>query len=244
MKDLKKNVLELYNAGLKQKKISEKLDVKYAIVCRIIDTEQSRIHRANNLEQVQKQAHASYIRNRKKVLAQSTKRYEEKKYEISAKTKEDRKINPKKYRLRRQKEKAKDPVRYNRKKRENWAKNYAIRTPKKIEEDKQKSALKTRKLRSQAQEGYSNGTPICACVKCDVTGLEFLTIDHILPRNEMVKDAEMVKIGYKIGRKGEPLCRWVIKHNFPKQFQILCWNCNFAKGKSKIINVHMKNKPH
>ena len=64
-------------------------------------------------------------------------------------------------------------------------------------------------------------------------GLEFLTIDHILPRNEMAKDPEMIKIGYVIERKAGPLCEWVIKHNFPQGFQILCWNCNFAKGQSK-----------
>jgi|APSaa5957512493_1039668.scaffolds.fasta_scaffold37031_2 hypothetical protein len=233
MTSLKEKVLEYYEKGLKAKEISETLDEPYEVVSRIIKTKQSADHKARNFEKVKIQQENSYIKNRPKNKIIQAAQYQEDKDEISRETKEDRKINPEKYRLKRQKEKAKDPVRYNRKKRENWAKNYAIRTPEKIEEDRQKGALKTRKLRSQAQEGYSNGTPICACVKCDVIGLEFLTIDHIIPRNEMAKDPEMVKIGYNIGRKGEPLCSWVIKHNFPKGFQILCWNCNFAKGKSK-----------
>ncbi len=50
-----------------------------------------------------------YSRNAEKVKARSSKRYYEKRDEISAKTKEDRKKNPGKYRLKRQKEKAKDP---------------------------------------------------------------------------------------------------------------------------------------
>ena len=65
-----------------------------------------------------------YSRNAEKVKARSSKRYYEKRDEISAKTKEDRKKNPEKYRLRHQKEKAKDPEGLNAKKRANWAKNY------------------------------------------------------------------------------------------------------------------------
>ena len=244
MKDLKKNVLELYNAGLKQKKISEKLDVKYVIICRIIDTERNRIHRANNLEQVQKQAHASYIRNRKKVLAQSTKRYEEKKYEISAKTKEERKKNPEKYRLKRQKEKAKDPEGFKAKKNANWAKNYPnnrVRLSKKSKVDRKK---RKQEVFAHYSKKLSNSDIAC-CNCCGYTGIEFLTIDHIVPKREMEKKFQrMVKTinenvsitskdimaGFNANRKADPLCQWLITNNFPKGFQILCWNCNFAKG--------------
>ncbi len=29
---------------------------------------------------------------------------------------------------------------------------------------------------------------------------------------------------------GRRLYKWIVEHNFPKTFQILCANCNFAKG--------------
>ncbi len=63
-----------------------------------------------------------------------------------------------------------------------------------------------------------------------VVGLDFLTIDHIIPKREMEKDPEMIKMGYRASRKADPLCQWLITNNFPKGFQILCWNCNKAKG--------------
>ena len=31
--------------------------------------------------------------------------------------------------------------------------------------------------------------------------------------------------------KGDKLYRWLIRKNFPSGYQILCMNCNFAKGK-------------
>ena len=43
----------------------------------------------------------------------------------------------------------------------------------------------------------------------------------------------------------DELSNWIIKNNFPKGFQVLCSNCNFAKGLKKNNNkCPMKNKPH
>ena len=81
----------------------------------------------------------------------------------------------------------------------------------------------------QVYTHYSNGSPKCAC--CGVTGIEFLTVDHIIPKLEMVKDSKMIKMGFRVTRKASGLCEWLVTNNFPKGFQILCWNCNFAKGK-------------
>lgn len=59
-------------------------------------------------------------------------------------------------------------------------------------------------------EGYGGK---CAC--CDESSIEFLTIDHINNDN----------------KSGGKLYRWLIKNNFPKEnYQILCYNCNYAKG--------------
>jgi len=67
---------------------------------------------------------------------------------------------------------------------------------------------------------YSNGKPKCAC--CGETEIEFLSIDHI--NGGGLKESR--EKGY--GRGG--LMRWIINNNYPKGFQILCHNCNFAKG--------------
>lgn len=62
----------------------------------------------------------------------------------------------------------------------------------------------------------------CAC--CGENTIEFLTIDHI--NNDGAEDRK--NNGNKIGGK---LYRWLIKNNFPQNgYQILCYNCNCAKG--------------
>lgn len=68
-------------------------------------------------------------------------------------------------------------------------------------------------------EGYGGK---CAC--CDESSIEFLTIDHI--NNDGAEDRR--QNGNKSGGK---LYRWLIKNDFPKEnYQILCYNCNYAKG--------------
>lgn len=70
---------------------------------------------------------------------------------------------------------------------------------------------------------YSDGIPYCKC--CGESTYEFLTVDHI--NNDGSKHRR------EIGSRGDDICRWLIKNKFPSGFQILCMNCNFAKGKYK-----------
>lgn len=59
----------------------------------------------------------------------------------------------------------------------------------------------------------------CAC--CSESMFEFLSIDHVDGKgNEHRKS-----IGGNVY-----LIPWLIKNNFPKGFQVLCHNCNQAKG--------------
>ena len=61
----------------------------------------------------------------------------------------------------------------------------------------------------------------------------------------MESEPELVNLGYSSKLDGTVLNLWIIKHNFPKGFQILCKNCNQAKGMKKNNNeCPMKNKPH
>ena len=63
---------------------------------------------------------------------------------------------------------------------------------------------------------YSNGAIQCKC--CGEKQLEFLTLDHINGR----KNEKGHLTGYQLYKN-------VIKQNFPRGFQVLCFNCNSGK---------------
>ena len=83
------------------------------------------------------------------------------------------------------------------------------------EQEKQKRHNK--KSRLEVLTFYSGNPPKCQC--CNEKTLEFLTIDHI--NNDGRKHRKETKT---------TLVKWIRKNNFPKGFQILCYNCNCAKG--------------
>lgn len=66
---------------------------------------------------------------------------------------------------------------------------------------------------------YSGGTMRCIC--CGINGKQFLTLEHIGGGGN--------KHRKEIG-KGSKINWWLLQHNLPKGFEILCWNCNCAKG--------------
>jgi len=75
------------------------------------------------------------------------------------------------------------------------------------------------KLRMDIIKAYGGK---CAC--CGESIPEFLTIDHIA--NDGNKHREKDKT-----MQGGGLYRWLKKNNYPKDnYQLLCCNCNFAKG--------------
>lgn len=63
----------------------------------------------------------------------------------------------------------------------------------------------------------------CRC--CGESESEFLTIDHING------GGNQHKISGKMGRGGGRFYSWLIRNDFPKEFQTLCMNCNFARSK-------------
>ena len=81
------------------------------------------------------------------------------------------------------------------------------------------------KLRHNLLKHYSKNTFQCAC--CGEKHIEFLTIDHVNGGG----NEHRRQIG---GSGGYNFYRWLKRNNFPNGFQVLCHNCNWAKGHYKI----------
>jgi len=76
-------------------------------------------------------------------------------------------------------------------------------------------AVKHRELREKAFAGYGSK---CAC--CSEARFEFLAIDHV---NGGGRKERETKSTQQIARK-------IINLNFPKEYRVLCHNCNQAIG--------------
>ena len=62
----------------------------------------------------------------------------------------------------------------------------------------------------------------CNC--CGLTDIRFLTVDHVeYGKHNRMSKKERRRVGINVYRQ-------VIREGFPKRFQILCMNCNWAKG--------------
>lgn len=60
------------------------------------------------------------------------------------------------------------------------------------------------------------------CICCSESIYEFLAMDHIDGKGDEHRN--------KIKKRGGNMYPWIIKNNFPNTLQILCHNCNMAKG--------------
>ena len=68
---------------------------------------------------------------------------------------------------------------------------------------------------------YSDGSMKCACCGCQDT--EVLCIDHINGGGRK----HFAKLNMKGG--GPNFYTWLKKNGYPKEYQVLCFNCNYAK---------------
>ena len=91
--------------------------------------------------------------------------------------------------------------------------------------------LKIEALTPYSKKMSNSNVPCCACVKCREKEIKFLTIDHIHGRRLM---------GHSHSFSGLRLYKWIIKNNFPDGLQVMCHNCNKAKGQAKSCPVHGK----
>jgi hypothetical protein len=74
-------------------------------------------------------------------------------------------------------------------------------------------------LRKKVVAGYGGQ---CAC--CGEERIRFLNVDHI---------------NGKDGRRGSKLLRFIIRHNFPPQYHVLCFNCNLGRKLNGGICPHV-----
>mgnify|MGYP001590487909 CR=1 FL=1 len=75
-------------------------------------------------------------------------------------------------------------------------------------------------LRRLVLETYSHGTPRCAC--CGETTYQFLSLDHINGGGSAHQR--------EAHKQGTRVYQLVKNAGFPPGYQVLCHNCNMAKG--------------
>lgn len=61
------------------------------------------------------------------------------------------------------------------------------------------------------------------CVCCGESEFSFLSLDHV---ND---DGALWRKVFGIGITAIDLCRWAKKNGYPRQLQLLCYNCNMSK---------------
>ena len=76
-------------------------------------------------------------------------------------------------------------------------------------------------LRLECLQHYSGQIPFCVC--CGDNHLEFLAIDHINGGGNKHRHS----IGYPTGSK---FYWWLKKNSWPRDFRVLCHNCNSSMG--------------
>ena len=94
----------------------------------------------------------------------------------------------------------------------------------------------------ESKKSYRDGTiqlviehygGICNC--CGESNPLFLTIDHINGGGNKHR-LSISKSDKPVG--GQVIYYWIIKNDFPSDFQILCFNCNLGKTRNKGVCPH------
>jgi hypothetical protein len=68
----------------------------------------------------------------------------------------------------------------------------------------------------------------CAC--CGIDDLIFLTLDHILDDGNIHRDILRGNKKDHRGGGGNKTYKWAVDNSYPPVFQVLCFNCNWAKS--------------
>jgi len=121
------------------------------------------------------------------------------------------------------------------------AKAYQSRPEYKTKSKKLRDVQRMKVLQYYSKKLSKSNIPCCNC--CGLNRhIHFLALDHIAGKKQMDSEPELIKLGYSSKMQQQVLIRWILENNFPKGFQILCHNCNNAKG--FYGKCPMENKPH
>jgi len=160
--------------------------------------------------ETRKRKHEYYLAHKKRYKQQGRKRYLKNREAILAQSKEyaethkDECLARKRRYYKKNKEKARG-----------WVRAWHKRHPG-VEQKRRKR--RAAELRKETIAAYGNK---CAC--CGEVSIEFLSIDHINGKGSIHRK--------KIGRKGgHNFYRWLRMNDWPKGYQVLCFNCNCAMG--------------
>jgi len=93
-------------------------------------------------------------------------------------------------------------------------------------------------LRFDIISHYSKGTFRCFC--CGETIYEFLTIDHIDGKGS--EHRKRITNGKGSGGRSHTVYRWLKKNNYPKGYQISCFNCNSGRSLNGGVCPHKLKK--
>ena len=102
----------------------------------------------------------------------------------------------------------------------------------KAKRKERRDKIRLKVLQYYSKQHSKSDIPCCRCCG-ENSHVAFLAIDHKAGKKEMDSELKLVELGYSSLKRGTDLEDWIIKNNFPDDFQILCHNCNFAKGHSK-----------
>jgi len=105
-----------------------------------------------------------------------------------------------------------------------WIKSWRAKNKERNKEIQRKSYDK---MRLEGLSHYSTSPPQCACCGEDQT--VFLSIDHIHGNGS--EERRRIDPNGKIGGNG--FMYWLKKNGWPVGYQVLCYNCNFAKRQGK-----------
>ena len=145
-----------------------------------------------------------------------------------------------------QKEYAQKPE--NKAKQKEYAQKPEQKAKRKTSEYKAKQKEYAQSLRREVLSTYSkrhsnSSIPCCRCCG-ENFDVDFLAVDHIAGKKEMDSETALVELGYSSKFVAGKLFGWIKYNGFPDGFQILCTNCNFAKGIKGNNNIcpHKRDK--
>jgi len=119
----------------------------------------------------------------------------------------------------------------NKVKKKEYGQRPEVKAKKNVEEKKRRKIWKLKTFSVYSKRHSNSEIPCCRCCGQN-SHIDFLTVDHIDGRKNLPKEQKhLVAHG---------LISWLTRKNYPEGYQILCWNCNMAKGDKECPHLEMR----